>query len=196
MKKLSLLLTLSVLFLFSCNTDEILQNEELNTENSEIEVLNKDNTKGVIHRVSMGGNDICEAWLGLKPGCDANYSLIAIQKADGTIKGQLIDTWAGAKNGIHVEIDCMTVEGNSAIVGGYVKHGFYDGFDITGIYFVAKVVDNGTSQKDLPDQASLVIDASIESCEDQPFYYWGIDTLYEALDANLYDVKRGQVTVW
>ena len=196
MKKLFFLLTLSMLFLFGCSIDEIQTNDQLSTDNSKIDLQSKGESNGIIHRVSMGGNDICEAWLGLKPGCDSNYSLIAIEKADGTIMGQWQDKWAGAGNGLHVEIDCMVVEGNSAIVGGYATKGSYNGFDLTGWYFVTKVVDNGTSQHDPPDQACFTIDTALASCQDQPFYFWGISTLYEALDDNLYDITHGQVTVW
>ena len=191
-----LVLVLAVVFtLNNCSTDQISpQNEEGISNNFAAKQGNSEN--GVINRVTMGGNDICEAWLGLNPGCDGNYSLIAIEKADGTIMGQWHDTWAGGGNGIHVEIDCMNVEGNSAIVGGYVKHGSYDGFDLTGWYFVTKVVDNGTSQHDPADQACFTIDSPIESCQDQEVDFGGYTTLYEALNDNLYDITHGQVEVW
>ena len=49
---------------------------------------------GVVNHVSVGGADVCEA-LGLPTGCDANFSLTATMKADGSVKGQWQDTFAG-----------------------------------------------------------------------------------------------------
>ena len=50
---LAFFLTLTLLFLFGCSTDEILQNEELQISDSEIEVLSMNNTKGIIHHVDF-----------------------------------------------------------------------------------------------------------------------------------------------
>ena len=44
----------------------------------------------VVHRVSAGGPDICGPD---HPGCDGNYSLLALQMADGSVSGQWEDVW-------------------------------------------------------------------------------------------------------
>jgi hypothetical protein len=153
------------------------------TGNSSIDELNGSLDKGrVIHHVSVGGADVCEA-LGEPTGCDANFSLTANMKADGSVSGQWQDTFSGGGNGIHVAIDCMIVDGNTAIVGGVITHGSSDGEDLTGRRVVTKVVDNGTSQKDAADQIS--------------FSYFVSGTCDDYSDANftLLDLTNGQVKV-
>ncbi|MGD9900350.1 MAG: hypothetical protein AB7T22_14595 [Calditrichaceae bacterium] len=142
----------------------------------------------VIHHVSLGGADICEA-LGLPTGCDANFSLTANMKADGSVKGQWQDTFAGGKEGIHVTIDCMNIMGNAAIVGGVIKHGTVGGVDVSGLYAMTAVVDNGTSANDTPDQLSFSIFPAgdvfgTEDCNDLTIS-----------DFPLFDLKHGQVKV-
>ena len=108
----------------------------------------------VVHHVSLGGPDICEA-LGLSNGCDANFSLAANEKADGSVRGQWQDTFAGGGEGIHVAIDCLNVVGNGAVVGGVITHGTAFGVDVSGQRALTAVVDNGTSANDPPDQLSF-----------------------------------------
>ena len=114
---------------------------------------------GVVHRVSMGGNDICVG-LGLPPGCDANNSLIALEKADGTIRGQWHDQFAGGV-GIHVPVTCLSVSGNDAWIGGVISNQPFAGFPV-----VIRVRDNGTSANDPADQASFATVAA--DCTAQP----------------------------
>ncbi len=139
--------------------------------------------KGVDHHVSAGGNDACEAF-GLEPGCDGNFSLTAHVKADGSVSGQHQDTFAGGGNGIHATIDCVHIVGNGAVLSGTITRGGNEGEDWTGRSFLTAVVDNGTSQKDPPDQISF-------SYNDLPF------TCNDLTPANfpLYDLTRGQVRV-
>jgi len=189
MKKLSFLLTLSLLFLFSCSVDEIGTNEQLNTDNSELEVLNKDNTKGIIHHVSAGGNDIC-AGLGDPNGCDKNYSLVANMRADGTVKGQLIDMWPGDYGGLHVDIECLIVEGNMAKLAGTIKRGRSEDIDLTGWYLVAFLKDNGTSNNETPDQIAFsFISPGTNYCE--ILEYISFDNPY----IEYVDLINGQVKV-
>lgn len=112
------------------------------------------NVGPVVHHVSMGGNDVC-AGLGLPNGCDANFSLTAKSFADGSVKGQWNDTFAGGGEGIHVAVDCLNVVGNGAVIGGVITNGQVGGVDVSGQRALTAVVDNGTSANDPPDQLSF-----------------------------------------
>lgn len=195
MKKALIFFTCSLLFLFGCSNEEIVTSEELQSNDTKKEFLsNKEflskinsNDKGIIHQVIAGGNDICEA-LGGEPGCDKNYSLVAIMHADGTVEGQLIDMWPDEYGGIHVEITCMIVEGNMAKVGGIVKKGRWGEIDITGRSLVVFLKDNGTSNIDTSDQiAFLPINRLYNLCdfiEEMPFD-----------PRNYYDLTKGQISI-
>ncbi len=171
---------LSLMVIISCETT--------NNPSAPGEIANKDlggslNKGGVIHRVSVGGADICEA-LGLPTGCDANFSLVAIEKADGRISGQWQDTFSGGGEGIHVAVDCINVVGNGAVIGGVITHGTLFGVDVSGLRALTAVVDNGTSANDLPDQISFAfIDVNIDCSDLIPD------------DFQLIDLTHGQVKV-
>ena len=136
----------------------------------------------VIHRVSVGGADVCEA-LGDPTGCDANFSLVAIEKEDGRISGQWQDTFSGGGEGIHVAIDCMNINVNEnwAIVGGIITHG-----TSSGQRAVTMVVDNGTSANDPPDQISFSFFPFDGDCS---------DLTPDDFEGFLLDLTHGQVKV-
>lgn len=182
MKKLTFLMTLSVLFLVGCSTEEVQITDSSN------ENLNQEFSRGrVIHHVTLAGNDYCEA-IGAPAGCDANFSITANMYADGRISGQWHDVWAGGVDAVHVKIDCMIVVDNWAILGGFVTNGSVGGFDLTGFYVYTAVVDNGTSNKDAPDQLSLTFFETSFSCE--------FASSLTPSDFPLFDIKKGQVKVW
>jgi hypothetical protein len=105
---------------------------------------------GVVHRISAGTPDQCVA-LGYWPGCDANWSLVALQFDDGTVTGQFTDRWAGAQ-GVQGEVTCLVVDGNEAWVSGTAWY-FVRGKVFEFPFFV-KVVDNGNSANDPSDEIS------------------------------------------
>ena len=111
----------------------------------------------VVHRASMGGADAC-AGLGLPPGCDANNSLIAIEYANGSVRGQWHDQFAGGV-GIHVAVSCLSVSGNEAWVSGTITNNPFAGVDV-----IIRLQDNGKSG----DQASFTTDANANDCLGQP----------------------------
>lgn len=115
-------------------------------------------SKRVVHFVSAGGADLCEA-TGRPTGCDANFSLVAHQRADGSVTGQWQDTFDGGRLGIHVAIDCLKVVGNGAVISGMITHGVSEvsGEDVGGQQALTAVVDNGTSAKDPLDQIGYAI---------------------------------------
>lgn len=136
-------------------------------------------TGPVVHHVSVGSPDICEA-LGLPTGCDANFSLAANQKADGSAKGQWQDVFKfGLEHPIpvHVTVDCLNVSGNQAWVSGVVT-----GPQLAGVPVITRVADNGTSAKDPPDQVSFTFFDEFGGCQAAP-------------DLPLFDLAHGQVRV-
>ena len=143
----------------------------------------------IVHHVSVGGADLCEA-LDLPTGCDANFSLVAQEHADGTVTGQWQDTLAGGGEHIHVLVDCLVVDGFTAYVGGVITIGTSGGVDVRGLRAVMAAVDNGTSQKDPADQISF----SVFSVNFPDLMCTG--ALEQAvLDASLFDLAHGQVKV-
>jgi len=112
----------------------------------------------VMHRVSLGGADIC-AGIGLPPGCDANNSFIAIEYADGSVSGQWHDQWAGGV-GVHTAISCLAVDGNDAWVSGTVTNAPFAGVNV-----MIRVQDNGQSG----DRASFLVGtANASDCLGMP----------------------------
>ena len=130
----------------------------------------------VIHKVSVGSADIVPP-----PGSDANFSLSAIESADGAVTGQWQDTLFGRGNpalALHVDVDCLVVVGNEAWVSGVITQPAF----LAGLPAITRVRDNGTSADDPPDQVSFTfIDIGV-TCTDQP-------------DLPLFDLINGQVTV-
>lgn len=136
----------------------------------------------VVHHVTAGGPDACIA-LGFEhPGCDANFSLVANQYADGDVSGQYTDRFANG-DGFHAVVDCLLVIGNDAWISGVITQGRFDGIDLAGLEVLTRVRDNGTSQNDPADQISFsFIDTELPDCTEQP-------------DLPLQDAPQGQVTV-
>ena len=85
-------------------------------------------------------------------GLHGNYSLNAIQNADGSVKGQYTDQFGHGNGGFHAKVDCLSVVGNTAWIGGVITSGSYGSIeDATGLRVVTRVQDNGTSANDPPD---------------------------------------------
>lgn len=99
---------------------------------------------GVLHRVSVGSHDQTP------PGQDANFSLIAIQHADGTVTGEWSDQFGHSDGGLHVVVDCLEVAGNEAWISGVITHSPNPNF--IGLPAATRVRDNGTSANDPPDE--------------------------------------------
>ena len=148
----------------------------------------------VVHRVSAGGADVCEA-VGEPTGCDRNYSLVATERADGSVRGQWQDTFGGPIGGLglHIAVDCLNVDGNAAVIGGVVTHGLVldpnsgEPVDPSGGRALTAVVDNGRSAKDPPDQISY-------SLPDFLFDFRAC-TEVELEEFELFDLTNGQVVV-
>lgn len=138
--------------------------------------------RGVVHSVHIGGPDICELF-GLQPGCDANYSGSAVLMADGSARGQFIDTFAGGGAGLHATIDCLHVAGIDAWLSGVIKHGVTPrGFDLAGLPIIIRVRDNGVSAHDPNDAVSFPQIGNPTPCSMAP-------------DLSLFEYVHGQVQI-
>ena len=138
--------------------------------------------------VHVGGPDACVGW-GISPGCDANFSLVAIEHQDGRVTGHYTDQFGGGYGGFHANIDCLYVEGNQALVSGWVTSETFSGDgSFVGEPVSARVKDNGKSANDPPDQISFSHigadggDHLHGTCDEQPAY-------------ELNDMPQGQVKV-
>ena len=106
--------------------------------------------KPVVHSVTAGGPDLCSGITG-KPGCNGNYSIVAKQFANGKVTGQYTDQFGHGNGGFHARVDCLSVVGNTAWIGGVITSGTYGAI---GQRIVTRVQDNGTSANDPPDKIS------------------------------------------
>jgi len=182
MKKLNFILVLTLIFSYNCSTDEV----------SLIETADLKASHGpVIHHASVGSYDYCIEF-GQNPGCDANFSLVANMYEDGSVSGQYTDIWPNGTGGVHVDIDCMVLYDNVAILGGIIKKGNYLDEDYTGQFAFTVVADNGKSNSDNADQISWSwVWPGVESCDDVvsliETYGWPLIEMFEI---------QGQVTVW
>src|SRR5262245_7837107 len=132
----------------------------------------------VVHRVSVGGSDQ-DATL----NTDANFSLIAIQKADGSVSGEWTDQFGQGQGGVHVDVNCLVVAGNQAWIGGIIRSGStgQGGVDLSGLAALTRVVDNGASAN-APDAISFTFIGLAVQCTAQP-------------NIPLFAMTGGQVTV-
>ena len=106
---------------------------------------------GILHRVSLASHDFGI----LKPGTDANDSFIAVQYADGSVEGQWTDQFGHGNGGYHIAVNCVEVDGNQAWISGIVTQSPFE--EDIGQPAGTRVVDNGTSANDPPDQMSFSI---------------------------------------
>jgi hypothetical protein len=149
--------------------------------------------QGVCASVHLGGADI--NWSGdgesAPPNNDANFSLGAIERCDGTVMGQVQDTWAGL-GPVHGTISCLVVDGNNAWVSGIISHSnTADDFDYAGQGFLIRLQDNGmNNQNDPPDMASFMFIGDPGFFEFSCYGMFGDDS-----GVNLFDLNNGQLTI-
>lgn len=145
--------------------------------------------KGVCASVHLGGADINWSFDDetAPPNNDANLSLGAIQKCDGTVMGQFQDVWAGV-GPVHGKVSCVVIDGNNAWVSGILTHSnTNDDFDYAGIGFFIKLQDNGKNRdQDTPDMASFLYGG------DPAFYEFSCYGMYEV---DLYPLNNGQLSI-
>ena len=118
---------------------------------------------GVVNRVSVGGSD-----QDATNNTDADFSLIAIEKGDGSMSGQWTDQFGQGEGGVHVEVNCVSVAGNQAWISGIIESGQAGGVDFTGLPAITRVADLGKSANDPPDAISFTFIGLALSCTAQP----------------------------
>ena len=118
---------------------------------------------GVLHQVSVGGPD-----QDATNHTDANFSLVAVQHGNGTVTGQWTDQFGQGQGGIHVQINCLFVQGNEAWVSGIISSGNFNGADLSGLPVITRVQDNGKSANDPPDAISFSFIGNPAACTTAP----------------------------
>lgn len=118
---------------------------------------------GVLHQVSVGGPD-----QDATNHTDANFSLVAVQHGNGTVTGEWTDQFGQGQGGIHVQINCLFVQGNEAWVSGIISSGTAGGVDLSGLPVITRVQDNGTSANDPPDAISFSFIGLAAACTTAP----------------------------
>src|SRR6185312_5683066 len=88
---------------------------------------------------------------------DANFSLVATRKADGSVQGEWSDQFGQGQGGVHVDVNCLVVAGNQAWIGGIIRQGStgQGGVDLSGLAALTRVADLGKSANDAPDAISF-----------------------------------------
>ena len=125
-----------------------------------------------VHHVTIGGPDVCEAF-GAKPGCDANFSLVANQYADGSVSGQWVDRFSQnfGGGGVTVKVTCVAVEGSVAWIGGVITRPEWN----AGTPAILRARDLGNSANDPPDRFVPLYDPAFfglsTNCLDEEFFF-------------------------
>ena len=87
------------------------------------------------------------------------YSFAAIRQPSGAVKGQFEFEFVndGGSARVHGTVDCVTVVGNRARMGGTVRHSSDESVFSVGMHFVWNVSDNGEGRNDPRDTASPML---------------------------------------
>lgn len=148
-----------------------------------------DARRGVVHRVTVGGNDQCEAQ-GEPNGCNANFSAHAMEMADGTVKGihtDVVKRDNGNVVNIQGTVDCLAVDGNRAVWGGEVTKGDnLAGDDLAGTRFLSAAIDGGKDGDDLIGY-TWVPSGDVRTCENPGFDIFG--------EGRVFVLNKGQVKI-
>jgi hypothetical protein len=103
-------------------------------------------------------------------GEKSTFTFNAVQRPNGTVAGHMVYHFRGADNTIHMDIDCLSIAGDSAKLSGVVTHvqGEAPPFIFVGQDAVFTVVDSGEGGDAPPDLISDVFLFTGASCND-PF---------------------------
>ena len=92
-------------------------------------------------------------------GKKSTFVFNAIEHKDGTVNGHLVYQFRGADVFIHMDIDCLNIFGNQAVLSGTVTKVTGTGANLFPFIFVGapatfQVEDNGEGNNAPPDQIS------------------------------------------
>ena len=116
-------------------------------------------------------------------GEKSTFTFNAVQKPNGTVTGHLVYHFRAVDNSFHMDIDCLSIEGNNATLSGVVTHitgkGIVPDFLFVGQHGVFSVTDNGEGADAQPDLISDVTLDPAASCEG------GLQLTYLPIDGNV-----------
>lgn len=118
---------------------------------------------GVVNRVSVGGSD-----QDATANTDANFSLVAVEYGDGSVKGEWTDQFGQGQGGLHVDVNCLFVVGNQAWVSGIIQSGNGPAAVFVGLPAITRVADLGKSANDPPDAISFTFIGVAAPCTAAP----------------------------
>jgi len=105
-------------------------------------------------------------------GTFRSFSFSARQHADGTVKGQLQLNSRGFDVFVHINIDCLRVEGNVAYMSGRITHSSNPAEGVVGELNRWAVKDNGEGPSADPDLVSSIPanpnNDPTQTCENDP----------------------------
>jgi len=104
-------------------------------------------------------------------GTFRSFSFSARKYADGTVDGELQLNSRGFDVFVHIKIDCLRVEGNTAYMSGLITHSSNPEEGVVGELNRWAVQDNGEGSDAEPDRVSSIPEnegnADPKTCEEQ-----------------------------
>src|SRR5437868_5131106 len=162
MKRISITMVALALVAFGCGGQSSPTSSPNSMSGGATPLLGNEGN-GVVHRVSAGRADIDAS-----AHTDANFSLVAIQHANGEVSGEYTDQFGQGNGGFHATVNCLLVVGNQAWISGVITSGGVPGVDFTGLPVITRVADNGTSANDPPDAISFSFIGNPAPCTAAP----------------------------
>ena len=89
-------------------------------------------------------------------GTFRSFSFSAREHADGTVDGQVQLNSRGFDVFVHINVDCLRVEGNVAYMSGRITHSSNPAEGVVGELNRWAVEDNGEGQGGAPDRVSSI----------------------------------------
>lgn len=108
-----------------------------------------------IHQVSGGGTLMLE-----ELGTSESFGFVAQVDGDGVVSGQGTIRISGA-GAFHFEVNCLSVEGNTAWLGGVITRSADPDTAPTGLEFTWQLQDNGQGADAAPDLQSYMFPTAL-----------------------------------
>lgn len=163
----------------SCQKEEgnISQNDNLNLNNTEIQTRASGPSANGHGTISFEGLPIDGEGF-------RHFTFHAKEMPNGSVKGSGVLTYVGGVTNLKFDIDCLSVDGNHAIMSGVTTKDNQNP-ENEGLLCWFEVYDNGEGSGANPDQMSL--------------YYRGTDPMtYDCVndfDVSIYEIEGGNIQV-